>query len=83
MARLILFASVRERAGFSQMDLPLDGAATVREVLRMAAEKASIDPSTLLGGSLLYAVNQESAGPEGKVEDSDEVAVLPPLSGGL
>lgn len=83
MARLILFASVRERAGFSQMDLPLDGPATVRDVLQMAADKASIDSSLLMGDSLLYAVNQESVFLDGVVEEADEVAVLPPLSGGV
>lgn len=64
------------------MDLPVTSPTTVREVLLMVAEKAGMEPSVLINKSLLYAVNQESAGLDTQVTNADEVATLPPMSGG-
>jgi molybdopterin converting factor small subunit len=33
-------------------------------------------------GPLIYAVNEEQADPETSVRDGDEVAIMPPFSGG-
>jgi molybdopterin synthase catalytic subunit len=68
-----LFAGLRERAGFAEREL--DGVARVADVW----------PALGLGdepGGLLYAVNREYAGPERELADGDEVAVIPPVSGG-
>jgi molybdopterin synthase catalytic subunit/molybdopterin converting factor small subunit len=71
--RVRLFAGLRERAGWSEREL--DGVASVQEVwpaLGLGAEPAG----------LLYAVNMEYAGPERALADGDEVALIPPVSGG-
>jgi molybdopterin synthase catalytic subunit len=67
-----LFAGLRERAGWSSRELD---AATVAEVW----------PQLGLGDEpqgLLYAVNKEYAGRETALADGDEVALIPPVSGG-
>jgi MoaE-MoaD fusion protein len=68
-----LFAGLRERAGWSQREL--DGAARVSDVW----------PALGLGDEppgLLYAVNQEYAPRDRELTDGDEVALIPPVSGG-
>jgi molybdopterin synthase catalytic subunit/molybdopterin converting factor small subunit len=70
--RVRLFAGLRERAGWSQRDVD-------------AATVADIWPALGLGdepGGLLYAVNKEYAAPDRPLAEGDEVAVIPPVSGG-
>jgi MoaE-MoaD fusion protein len=68
-----LFAGLRERAGWSEREL--DGLARVADVW----------PALGLGSEpdgLLYAVNKEYAPREHELADGDEVALIPPVSGG-
>ncbi len=68
-----LFAGLRERAGWSEREL--DGVATVADVW----------PALGLGdepAGLLYAVNHEYADRGQPLADGDEVALIPPVSGG-
>jgi molybdopterin synthase catalytic subunit len=68
-----LFAGLRERAGWSRREL--DGVGTVADVW------AELDLGPEPQG-LLYAVNKEYAPPERELADGDEVALIPPVSGG-
>lgn len=68
-----LFAGLRERAGYAEREL--DDVARVADVW----------PALGLGDEpdgLLYAVNREYAGADRTLADGDEVAVIPPVSGG-
>ena len=70
-----LFAALRERAGWSQRELELPDGAVVADVwpaLQLGAEPPG----------LAYARNREYAGRETAVAAGDEVAVIPPVSGG-
>ena len=78
MATLRLFASAREAAGTSRDTVP---GSTVAEVLRVAVERYGSGFAALLATCKVW-VNGEEAVPEQAVSDSDEVAVLPPVSGG-
>ena len=75
-----LFAGYRERAGTSQVTLELPEGATVgymaAEVLRVYSEIAH-DPERLV-----VAVNREYRDHLYGLEDGDEVALIPPVSGG-
>jgi molybdopterin synthase catalytic subunit/molybdopterin converting factor small subunit len=68
-----LFAGLRERAGAARLEI--DDVARVGDV--WAKLGLGDEP-----GGLLYAVNREYAGPEDVLHDGDEVAVIPPVSGG-
>jgi MoaE-MoaD fusion protein len=68
-----LFAGLRERAGRAQLEL--DGVAQIEDVwprLDLGDEPAG----------LLYAVNREYVERGHALADGDEVAVIPPVSGG-
>ena len=75
-----LFAVYRDRVGESQIKLELPQGATVaraaEEVLRLFPNMAP-DPS-----SLVVAVNQEYADHDFLLHELDEVAFIPPVSGG-
>ena len=68
-----LFAGLRERAGWSERRI--DGVVTVAEIWR-ALELGDEPPG------LLYAVNHEYADRDRALADGDEVALIPPVSGG-
>jgi len=68
-----LFAGLRERAGWSEREL--EGITRIEDVW----------PALGLGtepGGLLYAVNKEYAQRDRALRDGDEVALIPPVSGG-
>jgi len=68
-----LFAGLRERAGWKEREL--DGVTRVADVW----------PALDLGDEpdgLLYAVNRQYAGADRPLADGDEVALIPPVSGG-
>jgi MoaE-MoaD fusion protein len=70
-----LFAGLRERAGSGSRGLELPDGATVADV--WAALGLGDEPA-----GLLYAVNKRYAGAETALGDGDEVALIPPVSGG-
>lgn len=78
MATLRLFAQAREAAGTAKAEL--DGA-TVGEVLDAASAVYGDDFVAILAGSKVW-LNGDPASREQPVGDRDEVAVLPPVSGG-
>ena len=68
-----LFAGLRERAGFAEREV--EGVTQVADVW----------PALGLGDEpegMLYAVNRKYADPDRRLADGDEVALIPPVSGG-
>lgn len=78
MATVRLFASAREAAGRGTDEIP---GATVGEVLDGARQRYGDVFARLLDGCKVWR-NGEPADREDPVTDADEVAVLPPVSGG-
>jgi len=70
--RVRLFAGLRERAGWSQREIDAATVADIWRALELGDEPAG----------LLYAVNKEYATPDRALADGDEVALIPPVSGG-
>jgi len=70
-----LFAGLRERAGTGARELELREGATVADVWN-ALDLGDEPPG------LLYAVNRRYAATDAKLGEGDEVAVIPPVSGG-
>ena len=78
MARLRLFAAARQAAG-TPTDT-VDGT-TVAAVLAAASARYGPDFAAVVAASRIW-VNGEPAAPDDPVAATDEVAVLPPVSGG-
>jgi molybdopterin converting factor subunit 1 len=70
-----LFAGLRERAGVAERRVELSDGASAADVWN--ALGLGDEPP-----GLLYAVNQEYAAPDRQLAEGDEVAVIPPVSGG-
>lgn len=78
MATVRLFASAREAAGRGRDEVP---GATVAEVLAAATDRYGPGFATVLDTCRVW-VNGEAVPPHTEVGSDDEVAVLPPVSGG-
>jgi len=78
VAILRLFASARDAAGTSRDHI---AGATVAEVLEVASARYGERFAAVLAKSRVW-VNGEPADPSTSVVEGDEVAVLPPVSGG-
>jgi molybdopterin converting factor subunit 1 len=70
-----LFASLRERAGCNEVELELDDGARVADALaKLHAISGDVD--------VVMAVNREYADDETTLHAGDELALIPPVSGG-
>jgi molybdopterin converting factor subunit 1 len=78
--RLLLFASCRDAVGGKEFDLEFEegiSAGALREELALRYPR--LRP---LKEKLLLAVNAEYVGDETAIRNGDEVALIPPVSGG-
>jgi MoaE-MoaD fusion protein len=73
--RVRLFAALRERAGADEVALELPDGAVVRDALAQMQDITS-------GVPVVMAVNQEYAGEDQALSTGDEIALIPPVSGG-
>ncbi|MFQ5919909.1 MAG: molybdenum cofactor biosynthesis protein MoaE [Thermoplasmata archaeon] len=74
-----LFASLREEIGGESVELELEIPATVEDLLKAFSDTY---PQARTVGQAIVAVNQEVANRDARVDASDEIAFLPPVSGG-
>jgi MoaE-MoaD fusion protein len=73
--RIRLFAGLRERAGAAELELELPDGAVVADALEQMRALTE-------GVPVVMAVNQEYAGPDAALHGGDELALIPPVSGG-
>jgi MoaE-MoaD fusion protein len=76
-----LFAILRERAGCESLELSLPQGASVADALRRLAELEPLSEA-LSRMSVAMAVNRDYAAPGTILRAGDELALIPPLSGG-
>ena len=83
--RLVYLARLREAFGCAQetVELPADDAPTVESIVALLRRRGGPWAAELAAGrAVRFAVNHELAGPAHRVADGDEVALLPPVTGG-
>ena len=78
--RLRFFASVREKLRRSDATCMLPDGATVDDLLDQLCR--DYPPLADVRRALRVAVNQEYVDPQHALSDNDEVALIPPVSGG-
>jgi MoaE-MoaD fusion protein len=75
-----LFAVVREKAGVGQTMLSLpSGSAVVDAAALLAQRFPDIVPHL---SRAAFAINREYAAKDARLNDGDELAIIPPVSGG-
>jgi molybdopterin converting factor subunit 1 len=75
-----LFAILRERANTSELQLDLADRATVADARQVIVQKLpEIAP---LLNRVAFAVNRSYVSCESVLDDGDELALIPPVSGG-
>jgi molybdopterin converting factor subunit 1 len=80
-AKVRLFARLSELAGAREVEVEVGEGLSAAEVYQsLCAQYPALGG---LNGSLRYAVNGEYAEPSHPVGDGDEVALIPPVSGGV
>ena len=71
-----LFASLRENFGYAERDLEVKDGLTLSDVWKLVSEGKEPEVAVMM------AVNMDYAQPDVKVNDGDEVAFFPPVTGG-
>ena len=78
--KLLFFASLKDIAGRRELEMELDDASTLQQVTE---KLASLYPEIgLMQNSVRIAINQEFADENSSLNNGDEIAFLPPMSGG-
>jgi molybdopterin converting factor subunit 1 len=80
LVRVRLFARLRELAGTAELTRDVAAPATVRDVWDAVAR--DVDGLADYGSTVSCAVNEDYARFTSAVQEGDEVAFLPPVSGG-
>jgi len=80
MVHVRFFASVREKLRRSELTVDVAGGATVRDLLDQLCRE--YPPLADVRQALRVAVNQEYVETDHRLADDDEVALIPPVSGG-
>ena len=75
-----LFAGAAEAAGVRVHRVPIEDGTTVDEVFDRMAEQ--FPALAAMKSSLKFAVNHEFVEMDQRLSDGDEMAVIPPVSGG-
>lgn len=78
--RVIFFGAARDAVDANPLELSLDSPATVSSAFQSLVARFS--QLERFGRSILFAVNQEYATPDTLLQENDELAVFPPVSGG-
>lgn len=77
--RVLFFAQLRDATGCREVELHTDGL----DVPALWSELITRHPALeKFRSSVRLAKNSEYVGPEAKFNDADEVALIPPVSGG-
>jgi len=73
--KILAFATARERAGFAELDIPVDPSETPRAILHRVAPQLPL-------ANLRAAIDYEYCDWDTPVGAASELAIIPPVSGG-
>mgnify|MGYP003627145134 CR=1 FL=1 len=76
------FARLREELGVAQISFPISGALIVSDLIGQIVAAHTDWQAALNDPDVLIAVNQTMVGHDHRIQPGDEVAFLPPVTGG-
>lgn len=82
MINILFFGQLKEVLACNQLQLDVDTKMQVQDVHQILIEKYEQWASYLQPDRILVAVNQTMASMEHQVNDGDEIAFFPPVTGG-
>jgi molybdopterin converting factor subunit 1 len=82
MVTIKLFAVYREKAKTDSIKIDIKQNMPVKDLLEIVKERAPSIKDIIKEGRGMIAVNQEIARLDTVVKDGDEIALIPPVSGG-
>ena len=81
--KVLFFGSLREQLGTGELNTPLpEGVGTMGQLLANLQTQGDEWKRALGTGNVLFAVNQDMVDENTAIDDSDEVALFPPVTGG-
>jgi molybdopterin synthase sulfur carrier subunit len=81
--KIVYFASLRERLGFSEEELLLPPhVRTVADVVAFLAGRDEVYEAVFSGGVFRAALDKKHAKPEATIAGVREIAFFPPMTGG-
>lgn len=81
MIQIRFFARIRERVGTATLNYEYAGESTVAEIKQQLINRGE-QWQALQEQELLCAINQTLCGLDTRINDGDEVAFFPPVTGG-
>jgi len=82
MIRVLFFAQLREQLGCEQLALAMPESSNISQLRALLVEQHPQWSRFLGSDKLLFAVNQTMAKATQVINDGDEVAFFPPVTGG-
>ena len=83
MIKVLFFARVRDQVGCNELEVELpDTVSNVGAFTDLLKSRSQACRDALSNPNILVAVNQEMASSQTTVEDGDEIAYFPPVTGG-
>ncbi|MCK5750024.1 MAG: MoaD/ThiS family protein [Oricola sp.] len=83
MARILFFGKLAEAAGGRERDWPLEpGTRTIDDLVTAIGADEALLADALNEKSVRFIVNEMVAARDASIGDEDEIAFLPPVSGG-
>ena len=82
MIKVKYFASLRSIAGKEEDQFDMGSETTLKNLSHEISKTAPKIGEMILGKKIMVSVNLDVASLEAIIKDSDEVALLPPFSGG-
>lgn len=82
MIRVLFFAQLREQLGCDQLALAVPESTSISQLRELLVEQHPQWVAFLGSDKLLFAVNQTMSKATQLINDGDEVAFFPPVTGG-
>ena len=81
--KILFFASLRERLQCDQETLnDVSGITTAQDIIDHLVQRGTPWDTALQTGKVLISINQEMASLSSEVNENDEIAFFPPVTGG-